>query len=433
MSLRPLAPTAVGLALGLFAPLALAEDLFSRTLARHGWAAALPAAFVVGLGTSLTPCVYPMVAITVSVFGARKARGLKALLLSSSFVLGLVAFFVPLGLFAGMTGSLSGALASSPWVQGFEAALMFAMALNMFGLFEVSLPSSLQTRLASVGGLGARGAFVIGLVTGPIAAPCATAGLVGILDYIFRHQDPAGGGAALAVYALGLGAPFFVVGTFAVSLPKPGVWMDRVKSVFGLVLVVVGCYYLRGLVPFLARPGVSVPVWAFGLLVFVGLGLGAVHLSLKEGTRLERLRKVLGIVVTALGASWLIAYEPPEPPVDPRVPAIAWSDDARDAAAQARRSHRPVLMDFGANWCAACEELTHRTFNQPRVRQEARRFLAIRVDASEITDQVEATQRAYNVRGLPTVLLFNSEGREVQRLTEFVPPERMAALLRAVE
>lgn len=422
----PLAPALLAL-LAIPAPAFADDNLFSSALVRYGWWAALPAALLAGLGTAATPCVYPMIAITVSVFGARREKGARAMLLSTAFVAGLAAMFVPLGLVAGLSGALAGSLAGRPSVQLFEAALMLTMAASMFGLFEISLPPALQNRLASVGGLGVRGAFVIGFVMGPIAAPCATAGLVGILDYVFRQQDAAGGAAALLAYSIGLGLPFWLVGTFALGLPKPGLWMDRVKSVFGLVLVVMGFYYLRHLVPFFHAPPHGLPrtPWLGAAIAAVGLVLGAVHLSLKEGTPLERARKVLSIALVGIGSVWWVNYEPP-------AVAIAWSSNARAAADQARSQHRPVLIDFGANWCAKCEELAHRTFNQPSVQREASRFIPIRVDASEPSDEVESIQRSYSVRGLPTVLVFDSSGREALRLTDFVPPERMVELLQRV-
>lgn len=405
------------------------DNLFSTALARHGWAAALPTAMLVGLLTAATPCVYPMIAITVSVFGARKAesRG-KAVALSTAFVLGLAALFVPLGLAAGLSGTLAGNLAGNRWIQGFEAALMLLMAANMFGLFEVSLPQSLQNRLAAVGGLGIKGAFLIGFAMGPIAAPCATAGLVGILDYVFRQRDAVGGGVSLFFYSLGLGLPFWIVGALSVGLPKPGVWMERIKSVMGLVLVVLGLYYLRHMVPLFAQPPSFIPpkTLVFLGLIALGLGLGAVQLSLKDGRPAERLRKVVGIALVAFGGVWAIAYEPP-------APQIGWETEAADLSARAARERRPVIVDFGATWCTACEELAHRTFTDEAVRREARRFVAVKVDATEETEATQALHRRYNVRGLPTVIAFDSRGREVWRVTEFVTAARMLELMRGVD
>ncbi|MDB4927635.1 MAG: Cytochrome c-type biosis protein DsbD [Myxococcaceae bacterium] len=404
-----------------------ADDLFSTALHRYGLTVALASAFVVGLMTAATPCVYPMIAITVSVFGARRETRGRAMWLSTAFVLGLAALFVPLGLFAGLTGTVAGRLAGSAWVQGFEALLMFGMALNMFGLFEISLPSSLQDRLSLVGGLGARGAFLIGFATGPIAAPCATAGLVGILDYVFQQRDVTGGGLALFSYSLGLGLPFWLVGSLSLGLPKPGLWMDRVKSVFGVVLMVLAFYYLRHILPLFAAPPRGLPTssWFFAAIVVAGLALGAVHLSLKNGTPTQRGRKALGVALAALGGVWLVAYEPP-------APAIAWVAPTPDLAALARARHQPVLVDFGATWCAACEELLQHTFSDAAVRQEARRFVTVRVDATESTPALDALQARHHVRGLPTVLLLDATGREVARVAEFVPATRMLQLMQGV-
>lgn len=418
---------AAGLALLGLPATAHAADLFSTALHRYGLLAALASAFVVGLMTAATPCVYPMIAITVSVFGARRETRGRAMWLSTAFVLGLAALFVPLGLFAGLTGTVAGRLAGSPWVQGFEAVLMLGMALNMFGLFEISLPSSVQDRLSLVGGLGARGAFLVGFATGPIAAPCATAGLVGILDYVFQQRDVAGGGLALFAYSLGLGLPFWLVGAFSLGLPKPGVWMDRVKSVFGVVLVVLGFYYLRHIVPVFATPPRGVPTssWFFAALVVAGLALGAVHLSLKEGSGSQRARKTAGVLLAGIGGVWLAAYEPP-------APSIAWVAPTADLPALARDRHQPVLVDFGAEWCAACNELLRHTFTDPAVRREARRFVTVRVDATESTPALDALQARHQVRGLPTVLLLDASGREVARVSEFVPAARMLQLMQGV-
>lgn len=426
---RRLLTLGTALALCAMPALALADDnRFSSAVRTRGLGGALPFAFMGGLLTALTPCVYPLIAITVSVFGARNVSRGRAVALSTSFVHGIAAFFVPLGLFAAFTGRVSGALAGHPLVQLFEAALMFTMAANMFGLFEISLPASVQTRLAEVGGIGVKGAFVIGVATGPIAAPCATAGLVAILDHVANQRSLSEGALALYAYSLGLGLPFWLVGALSLGLPKPGVWMERIKSVFGLALVTIGLWYLRHLLPPLRDPPSWVPHarWLFAAVFAAGLALGAVHLSLKTGSAAQRLRKLLGVALAALGAVWMISWSP--------TPAsLAWRQDARAAVAQARGAGRPVLIDFGAAWCSACEELKHRTFTDERVRREATRFSAVMVDATEPTPEIDALQREYHVRGLPTVILLDARGREVVRVTEFVPADRMLAMMRGVD
>jgi thiol:disulfide interchange protein DsbD len=412
------------------------SDLFTRSLNAYGWFAALPAAFLVGLATAATPCVYQMIAITVSVFGARNESRARAMALSTAFVAGIASMFVPLGLVAGLSGSVAGAMAGKLGVQLFEAALMFAMAASMFGLFEISLPGSVLNRLAAIGGLGLKGAYLIGLATGPIAAPCATAGLVGILDYVFRTRNAVGGGTALLVYSMGLGLPFWLVGTFSVGLPKPGRWMNHVKSVLGLVLVVVGFWYLRRAIPFLASPprALPSPLWVAGAMAIVGLAIGAIHLQLKEGAWHERARKVIGIALASVGFVWLIGYEPPSTThtASGACGEIAWERDPNAAQQLARREGRPMVIDFGATWCPACEELAHITFRSPQVACAASegRFVSVKIYEDENPPaNYDQLRSQYNVRALPTVVVLDAHGREVARETQFVNAERMAALL----
>lgn len=441
---RPYVPALFALVVALLAlpevvHAAGSSDLFTRSLRAYGWFAALPAAFLVGLATAATPCVYPMIVITVSVFGARRESRARAMALSTAFVLGIAAMFVPLGLAAALSGSVAGAMAGKPAVQIFEAVLMFAMALSMFGAFEISLPGSVQNRLAAIGGLGLKGAFLIGMATGPIAAPCATAGLVGILDYVFRTRDAVTGGAALFAYSLGLGLPFWLVGTFAVSLPKPGRWMNYVKNILGLALVVMGLYYLRRLVPFFSAPPrpLSGAPWLFIVLIVTGLALGAVHLSLKEGAWYQRLRMLFGVSMASLGAVWLVTYEAPANiRTGNTCTAIVWERDPAVAMALAARERRPMIMDFGATWCSSCEELAHVTFRAPEVACTLNelRFVPVKIyEDDNRPANYNELQRRYGVRGLPTVIVFDASGREVARETRFVPPAQMVALLRRVE
>jgi thiol:disulfide interchange protein DsbD len=360
--------------------------------------------------------------------------------LSTAFVMGIAAMFVPLGLAAALSGSVAGAVAGKPAVQVFEAALMFAMALSMFGAFEITLPGLVQNRLASIGGLGMKGAFLIGLATGPIAAPCATAGLVGILDYVFRTRNAGAGAAALFAYSLGLGLPFWLVGTFAVGLPKPGRWMNYVKNALGLVLVVVGFFYLRRLVPFFAAPPRIVPAapWLFALLVVAGLALGAVHLSIKEGAWHERVRKILGVALASLGAVWFVAHEPAAASAagGGACTEIAWQRDPAAARALAAREGRPMVLDFGATWCPACEEFAHITFRAPEVACAVSelRYVPVKIYEDEgRPSNWDELQRQYGIRGLPTVIVLDAQGREVARETRFVPAQQMVSLLRRVD
>jgi len=439
----------IGLVALALAARAGAADAVAPSASDGGFAAALSqgplyaalAAFASGFLVSLTPCVYPMIAVTVSVFGARSVeRRSQGILLSAAFVAGIVAMFVPLGVLAGLTGGVFGAVLSSAWVIVGLSTLFVLMALSMFGAFELDLPSALKNRLASAGGSGIAGAFVLGIVCGPIAAPCTGPFLTGILAWIAKTQSAGLGAGLMAAFALGLGVPFFVVGAFALQLPKSGRWMNYVKSLLGVVLLVVALYFLSTAFPVLtklAHPSAPVLIGS-GVVALLGLLLGAIHKSFEGTSTGVKLSKGTGVLFTTLGLFMLItsaskpartlSWEPP-PASDASVATL--TDLAHD---KARTEGRPLIVDFTAAWCVACKEIDKLTFTDERVQREAGRFVAVKVDATDTEDPlVVATMDRLQVRGLPTLILFDSSGKEVERFTEFVKAERFYESLTRVD
>jgi len=409
--------------------LAAPSDDFANALAKGPLYAGV-AAFASGFLVSLTPCVYPMVAVTVSVFGAKQVSNrVQGAALSAAFVAGIVAMFVPLGVVAGLTGSFAGAVLQNPWVIGSISAIFLAMAAAMFGAFELDLPSGLKNRLAQVGGSGYAGAFVLGLACGPIAAPCTGPFLTGILAWITKTQSAVLGALAMGAFGLGLGVPFFLVGAFAVQLPKSGRWMMHVKSTLGLILIVVALYFLNnafGIFSRFASPSPKFLGVAAGVALF-GIGLGAVHKSFEGGIG-DRVRKGMGVAFTSIAATlFVIGATMPKA-------TLVWQHVAlRDARAKALGSQQPLIVDFGAAWCTACKELDKITFARDDVRQEAGRFMAVKVDATNDEDpEVTATMGDYKVVGLPTVLIFDSKGNEAVRYTDFVEPDQFLAAIKKV-
>jgi len=408
---------------------------FEQALARGPVFAAL-GAFVGGLLVSLTPCVYPMIAITVSVFGAREAKSRwQAAALSSVFVLGIAVMFTALGIGAALSGSIFGSALSNKYVVGFVAIVFFVLSASMFGAFELALPSSLNNRLATVGGIGFGGAFVLGLVSALVAAPCTGPVLGGILVWIAASHQILLGTAVMFTFALGLGVPFFLVGTFAVALPKGGAWMLGVKWFFGVVLAVVALYFLRTAVPPLQHVG-RPDIWygaLAGALVALSVVGAWIHVAAeRRGAKHPERSKPFKLGSAPIGIcggfmliSWLAL---------PRAGAeLRWVDSETQGRTLAVTEHKPVIVDFGAAWCGACNELTKHTFADADVRAEAGRFVAIRVDATDDDNpQVNAVKDKYHVVGLPTVVVLDSEGKERVRFNEFVPPEKFLNAIQAV-
>jgi thioredoxin:protein disulfide reductase len=407
-----------------------AGDAFTRALAKGPLYAAL-AAFAGGFVVSLTPCVYPMVAVTVSVFGASQAKSrFQGAALSAAFVLGIVGMLVPLGVIAGQSGQIFGAVLQSKIVVVGIAVLFLVLSSAMFGAFEFALPSALTNRLAVMGGIGYKGAFALGMACALIATPCTGPVLTGILTFIANTRSSALGAGAMTAFGLGLGVPFFLVGAFAIQLPKSGAWMVHVKSVLGIGLVAFALHFLSTAFPVLTKyAGSSWPFFgAMAGLVVLGALLGAVHREFAEPGVGVKIAKGLGIVL--LSGGLFLGIEGAIKPAD----VVIWEHHLETARGRAQRENRPMLVDFGAAWCAACKELDKVTFSSPLVAPEMARFVNVKVDATNADDpNVEAALASFKVRGLPTVVLFDSSGKEAARYNDFIPPERFLPAIRAIQ
>ena len=409
-------------------------DWLAEFIHQHGLGLGLLAVFVGGLALNLTPCVYPMIPVTLAFFSSQAALSMsrpsdvfrRAVLLATCYVLGLSLNYAILGLIAAKTGALFGSWLQQPAVLLVIAAIIVALALSMFGFCDVRLPSSLTQRFSRASS-GYGGAFVMGLVVGIIAAPCIGPFVLSLLLLVSQLGNPVVGFLLFFMLGLGMGTPYLVLGVAANRvgrLPKAGPWMVWSKSVLGVILLGLALYFLRPLLPDRLLRAVVI-VW----LAAGGVWLGWLQPVDTRSKRFRAVRQVLGVVflMGALTWGW------PQPPAGPRV---AWQPYTDTAFQRAQQQHQPVLIDIYADWCAPCVEMDHFTFRHADVVAALGSFATLRLDVtSSVSLEGQRLLQQYNIFGAPTILFFDRSGTERTelRLMGFVPAEEFLRHLRRLE
>lgn len=417
------------------------RSAIEKTADRFGVIGVLLAAFIWGFLASLTPCVYPMIPITVSVIGAgAEGQWLRGLKLSLFYVLGMSLTYAFFGVAAAWSGNLFGAYTDHPAVRIIVAAIFVILALGMFDVIYIQMPSSIASKLGGKTGTGIIGVFITGAAAGAIVGPCVGPMLVGILVYIASLADKLLGFFIMWSFALGMGMLFLIIGTFsgaAASLPKAGIWMERIKHVFGVLLLGFALYYIQPLLP------IKVFYLILGaLLVCIGLYMGALDSFTIEVKGRRKIWQAAGVVLLVLGICYTARFASDEPL--PRSGVITmqqrfgirWQNDETAALAQAKRENKPVMIDFRADWCGACQKLEHETFIHPDIIAESTRFINLQIDCTDAKDpRVKQLQKKYHVVGLPTLFFINSDGKPLpdQSITQFVTPETLLTRMRSIK
>jgi thioredoxin:protein disulfide reductase len=412
------------------------SDLGLADLLGKGSILAFGVAFAGGVATSLTPCVYPLIPITVSLFGARRAGSrAEAVALSALYVLGIAITYSALGVGAAATGKAFGSVMQNPWAIGLVAAVLAAMAASMFGAFELQLPSSWQARLNTVGGAGRAGALGMGLVSGLIAAPCTGPVLTAALAFVAAKGSIAFGVGIMFTYALGMGLLFFLIGAFSISLPKSGAWMDTVKSIFGVALLAAALAFLKDAFPVM-KPLFSAARWA----AFVAAGAAAVGVLAGalsgsfHGPAAQRLAKGAGVALLVGGIVYGLGAAGARHDSAVRARSFEWLHSYDDAVALARAQGRPMIIDFWADWCVACKELDATAWSDPAVKREGSRFVAVKLDGTDSSDAFVRLAERYGVFGMPTVIFLDGRGREVpDRVVGAIDAPEMLTRLQGVD
>ncbi len=419
------------------------KDIAGRVadaLEKGSWTALL-LVFLGGLLTSFTPCVYPMIPITMAVIGAQAAGGRRwsGFILSLFYVFGISLTFASLGMIAAKTGSLFGSFMNHPVVTVFIAALFLAMGLSMLGAFTMQMPPSVASKLRGKKKRGFLGAFLTGIVSGLIVSPCISPLLVVILAWVAKKGSLLMGFGLLFSFAWGLGVLFVLIGTFSgalKALPKSGLWMELIERGFGILLVTLAVVFVK---PILS-PFVYACLWAVYLVV-LGTFLGAFTATEKTDPPRSKLLKAIAVLLVLLGAGVLFnaitgtrADSAPASGSGTAVKTIAgpeWLDSEDPAFVLAKYLGVPVLVDFAADWCAACHELDEKTWPDATVLAALKSYVPLRLDMTRNTEAVKALQKKYRIVGMPTVIALSADGKELGRFTGFKPPAETVKFLEA--
>ncbi len=432
-------------------PAPVSADPIAAALAGGNLLRTLGVFWLAGVLLSFTPCVLPMVPILSSLIAGQAGRPsrLRGFLLSLAYSLGMALVYAGFGVAAGLAGEGLAAALQNPWVLGAFALLLTTLALSMFGLYELQMPSFIQQRASGwsnrfKGGSYA-GVFLMGGVSALVVGPCVAAPLAGALVYISQTGDVVLGGLALFAMALGMSVPLLLVGLSAGSLlPRAGAWMERVRQLFGMMLLGVAIWMVTPVLPV----ALQMLLWA-GWLLAAAAWLGLFG-SAQQGAGLAARAAAAGLtilsVILMVGAAsggrsvlqplaqWRGQGAPAEAAGALHISRVA-SNAALDAAlTAAHQQGQPVMLDFYADWCVACKEFDSITFRDPVVQKRLAGVRVLQVDVTANTAEDKALLKRFNLFGPPGMVFFG--GAEAGRISHKVigyqaPDEFLASLDRA--
>lgn len=406
--------------------------------------------FIFGLLLSLTPCVFPMVPILSSVIishGSQMSTK-KAFMLSMVYVQAMALTYTIAGIVAGLSGAGVQAAFQTPWVIGAFAGVFVLLALSMFGLFEIQMPQAVQSYLnkkTKGNSKGYASIAVMGLFSALIVGPCVAAPLAAALGFISQTGDAVLGGMALYALSMGMGVPLLIVGTGAGKfMPRPGAWMDAVKSIFGVLMLAVAIWMLsrildNALVMFL---------WA-ALAMFVAVTIGAFDLNTHAGCRpCYGAKKSIGMIMFLYATVLFLGALTHAPSIlNPLEKLMPKQPQAQTALAQAvnensfQKIHsiaeldailsqskgKKIMLDFYADWCTSCKELEHLTFSDTRVKKALAGYVLIQADITANSDEEKALSQKFGLFGPPALIFYDTQGKELRskRSIGFLPPAEL--------
>lgn len=401
----------------------LAESLFNSKYAVFGF-------FLLGLGLAFTPCVLPMLPLlSAIVIGQNQRPNMwRAFALSFVYVQGMALTYTLLGLIVAAIGLPFQVALQHPYVMIGLSIIFVLLALSMFGVFTLQLPSSLQTKLSllsqqqKAGAFG--GVFLMGMIAGLVASPCTSAPLSGALLYVAQSGDLFTGAITLYLLALGMGVPLILITLFGNKiLPKSGMWMETVKKLFGFVMLALPVFLISRILP---------DEWTLRLWVMLGTAffIWFAFQMPKNGT--GWLFRILFLVAAMISVkplqAWVWGESSAQSAVENKLVSHVEFKQVKSEAelqqALAENNKSLVMLDLYADWCVACKEFEKETFSDPRVQKTFGDMLLLQVDMTKNSEENRALMTKYKVLGLPTILFFNQDGKEIEgsRVNGFMPP-----------
>lgn len=413
---------AAGSGLASFGSSDTSTGAIDRIFLHHGWILGFLAVFLGGLALNLTPCVYPLIGVTIAYFGNQGGGPRRVLILAIIFVLGIALMFSSVGVAVALSGGLFGAAMQNPVVLIALASMLLLLAASSFGLFVLQAPNWMLQR-AGTARPGYAGALLMGLGMGVVAAPCIGPVVLGLLLMVERSGSAIFGFALFFTLAVGLGVPYIGLALAAGSirrLPRSGEWLEWVEQFFGFVLIGLALYFLDPVVPNNLMTRI-LPYYAAG----VGIFLGFVSPAGRNWRPFLILRSALGVVAIASLAFFLYPRRAPD--------MLRFAPFNPAMLATATQSGRPVLIDFSADWCIPCREMDHSTFIDPAVVREAARFVRMKANLTAQDKANEALMSKYEIQGVPTTLMIDSSGAVQRRKVGYVGPREYLSDLQQVD